>query len=678
MTNKKYFAIESPDVLANDLLRRARTFYQRGQTNGYLLNLRKMWCAYYGVNPNYLGHNQHEIKFTGEQGELAYIIVNHFRNLAQHIYTMITASRPIMDAQAINTDYKSLTQTTLANGILQYYMRQKKLEDFINKATEMSIVLASSYIKLAWDEKGGSIYDVDENSASKIYEGDVEFSLHSPFDVVFDGTKETFDYDWILVRSFKNKYSLMAKYPELAERIESIPTKSDYSIYRFSLFSNDETDDVPVFEFFHKKTEAVPDGRYLLFLGEECVLLDSILPYRQVPIFRIAPNEIMGSPYGYSPLFDIFPIQEAINMLYSTILSNQQAFGVQNVFIKRGSDLAISSIPGGLNLMEGNEKPEPVNLTATAPEVFEFLNLMIKGAETISGVNSVARGFPESSLKSGTALALVQSMALQFVSGLQQSYIKLIEDVGTSLINILKDFSTRPKIVSIVGKNNKPYLKEFTGDDLSDVSRVMVTMGNPLSRSSAGRIQLAEQMMQMGIVKNPQEVFQVLNTGNLETMTEGPTSELLLIKKENEMLLEGRVPLVAPIDQHQQHISEHSTVLNDPDLRENPNLVKVVMDHIEMHMMALRQTDPELLAITGQQSLMPPPPLPEMPMEMQGNLAPTFEPQQGKADSGQKLVGPNGQGVTVPQPASVPKELKGQVPESPEDLVTQNTSPLIK
>ena len=51
--------------------------------------------------------------------------------------------------------------------------------------------------------------------------------------------------------------------------------------------------------------------------------------------------------------------------------------------------------------------------------------------ETLSGVNSVARGNPEASLQSGTALAMVQSQALQFMSGLQQSYIQLIEDVGT-------------------------------------------------------------------------------------------------------------------------------------------------------------------------------------------------------------------------------------------------------
>lgn len=612
-SNNTYFAAEDPRTLAGDVLRKAKTFYTNTQMNGYLLTMKKMWCAYYGIYPNFAGMDSHGVKFMGEQGELAFINVNHFRNIAQHIYTMLTSNRPTMEAQAINTDYKSLAQTTLANGILNYYMRQRKLEDCIKRATEMAIILGSAYIKLEWSATDGDI-DPETQMAS----GDLSFTNLSPFDVVFDGTKETYNEEWILTRSFKNKYNLIAKYPELRAQIEALATKENYSIYRFSMFSNDETDDLPVYEFFHKKTEALPDGRYVLFLSPDVILLDTKLAYRQIPVFRIVPSEVMGTPYGFSPMWPVYAIQEAINQTYTTILSNQTAFGVQNIFVPRNSDLNIASLSGGLNVMEGNEAPVPINLTATPEEIFTFLDVLIKSAETISGVNSVSRGAPEASLKSGTALALVQSMALQFMSGLQQSYIQLIEDVGTAVINILQDYANAPKLISIVGKNNKPYLKSFISDDISEVSRVIVNVGNPLARTSAGRIQMAEQMLQMGLLKTPQQYFQILNTGSLETAYEGETDELLLIKKENEKLLDGVVPLVSPLDQHNMHINEHKAVLSDPDLRENPQLIQVVMEHVQKHMDALRNVDPQLLALVGQQSLMPPP-MPGLP-DMSGQI----------------------------------------------------------
>jgi hypothetical protein len=112
-------------------------------------------------------------------------------------------------------------------------------------------------------------------------------------------------------------------------------------------------------------------------------------------------------------------------------------------------------------------------------------------------------------------------------------------------------------------------------------------------------------MMQMNLIKTPQQYFQIVETGKLESAFEGEMNELLLIKSENERLSEGEQVLVSPLDQHKTHIMEHRAVLADPDLRNDPGLVKVVMDHIENHVNALRNTDPALLQMVGEQPLPP-------------------------------------------------------------------------
>ena len=628
-SNETYFAAKAGNETANILLDKAKSFYNFMEANAYMVKLRNMWRAYHGAYGDYMGYG-HRTEFTGEQGELVMLPVNHFRNLAQHMLNMVTASRPVMDARAVNTDYKSLSQTYLANGILSYYMREKHLEDAFKKAVEYAIVLGAGFIKMEWNATAGEMYDYDEETGQPNYEGEIEFSTYTPLDVVMDGTKENWNHDWIMVRSFQNRFNLIAKYPELADKIKGVPSKTDSTIMRLAVFSNDGTDDIPVYEFYHKKTEALPNGRYLLFLDNDIVLLDTDLPYRVVPVFRIAPSDILGTPYGYTPMFDIFPIQECINSLYSTIMTNQNAFGVQNLFVPNGSDLAISTLEGGMNIMKGNAKPEAVNLTQTPKEVFEFLQILISSAETISGVNSVARGNPESSLRSGNALALVQSMALQFISGLQQSYVKMIEDTGTALIQILKDFADTPKMVTLVGKNNRTLLKEFTGEDLSAINRVIVDMGNALSQTVAGRVQMAEQMMQMKIIQNPNQYFEVMNTGRLDVTFEGQMSELLLIKRENEKLMEGSVIQALSVDQHKEHIMEHKAVIADPDLRFNPEIVKNTLDHIQQHINLLQTTNPDLLQIIGEQPLKPPaPPTPPMQMPPAGAPMPPGAPQGG-------------------------------------------------
>ena len=151
-----------------------------------------------------------------------------------------------MEARAVNTDYKSLAQTYIANGVLDYYMREKHLESCLKKAAEMAIVLGAGFVKLDWNATAGEAYDADPETGEMVYEGELEFTNLSPFDVVVDGTKETWNNEWILTRSFQNRYNLISKYPELKDKLLGAKPKNQSAVYRLAVFSNDDTDDIPV------------------------------------------------------------------------------------------------------------------------------------------------------------------------------------------------------------------------------------------------------------------------------------------------------------------------------------------------------------------------------------------------------------------------------------------------
>jgi hypothetical protein len=629
MNKNVYFAQQDADKRAAILLERATNWYQTLESSGYKEKLKTMWCAYHGT---YFDSNDdsHSITFGGEQGELVQIAVNHLRNIAQHMLNMITGSRPMMQARSINTDYKSLVQTKLANGLLDYYMRDHRLEEYLKTAVEMSIVLGSGYIKMEWNATTGEVFDYNEDLGIEIREGDLEFSNLSPFDVYFDTNREDKRHDWVVCRSFKNRFDIAAKYPEFSDKILALPTKSDIEYFSLFTFHHDETDLIPVYEFYHKRTESMPDGLYQLFLSEDVTLLESNMPYRNLPVYCIAPAYYLGTPFAYTPMFDLLGLQDAVNSLYSTVLTNQTAFGVQNILVPQGSNISISELSGNLNVIEANQqfgKVEALNLTQTPKEIFDFIIMLEKAMETISGVNSVSRGNPDPNLRSGTSLALVQSMTLQYISGLQQSYVSLIEDMGTGIINTLKDHANVPRVATIVGKGNRTYLKEFSGDDLSSVSRVVVDIGNPLARTTAGKVEMAEQMMQMGVIKTPEQYLTVVNTGQLDSLTEDTQSQLFLVKAENERLVNDEPIMAVLTDTHDLHIREHATVLADPELRFDPELVARVTQHIQEHIGLLQTTDPNILGMLGQQPLSPPGGSPNAPQQPD---MPTNQSMQGQ------------------------------------------------
>lgn len=654
MVQEGYFAAKEKTDASGIILGKVKIWINNLERNGYFNTLRFLWAAAHGAYYDNFGE-VHRITFGGEQGELTQLPVNHLRNLAQHMLTMTTSNRPTLEARSVNTDYKSLVQTSLANGLLDYYMREKRLEKYLREAVKSAIILGTGYVKMEWNATSGDVFDVNEETGAPIYQGDVEFSNLSPFDVIFDHTKESTKHDWYIVRSFKNRYDLMAKFPEFKEQILAVkPKDSAESGLGVSTFGYHETDDIAIWEFFHKRTESMPNGRYMLIISEECTPIDTALPYRDLPIYRISPDDMLGTPFGYTPLMDILPIQEGINTLYSTILSNQNAFGVQSIYVPRGADVTISSLSGGLNIIEGNSQagePKPLNLTNTPEEIFKFVEMLEKVAETLSGVNSVARGNPEASLKSGTALALVQSMSLQFMSGLQQQYVQLTEDVGTGLINVLKDFAAVPRVAAIVGISNRTYMKEFKGDDLEGINRVIVDLGNPLSRSTAGRVQMAEQLMQMGAITTTEQYLQIINTGKLEVMTESVTSQLLLVKGENEAMIFGKPVRVLATDSHSLHIREHSAILSDPSFRNEAtpgSLAENVLAHIQEHITALQTTDPNLLGMLGQQPLSPPGGTPNAPQQ------PPSLPQGAPSNAPE-----------MQQPGTPPPVTPAQMPEVP-------------
>lgn len=606
----RYWATLEKEEVAAELQKKIGDWFTHISTIGVFRRMRKCYLAYYGFSTSSQGHTASEVTYAGDQGELSLIKVNQLRNIIQHMLVMTTSTRPAMDARAVNTDYKSLAQTVLANGILDYYMRERKLERYLRSAVEQSLVHGEGFIRLSWDTSLGDEHMVT-NDGKIAYTGDIRFSVLNPLDVIRDVFQtDNNEHDWMIVRSFKNRYELIAKYPELTDEILAISSRDgidrDYQMTNISMTTS--SDLIPVYEFYHRRTEAVPSGRMIAFLSDKAVFFDGELPYRDIPVYRIAPSDQMQTAFGYTTAFDLLALQDITDALHSTIVTNQSTFGVQNITAPQGHNLTVSQLGGGLNFIEYDPaagKPEPLNLTFTPPEIFNYLGSVEKTMETLSGVNSVARGNPEANLRSGNSLALVQSMAIQFNNGLQQSYAQLIEDVGTAIIKTLKDFASVERTAMLVGNNNRTYLKAFKGQDLKDIDRVVVDMGNPLAKTTAGKLEMANNLMQMGLIKSPDQYMTVMKTGNLDVMLEGPMRELTYIKQENEWLADGKEAPVLITDNHLQHIIEHKSVLSTIEARMNPEVMRAVRIHIEEHVNAMKNGDPDVLAMIGVQPLQP-------------------------------------------------------------------------
>lgn len=641
----------------------------KGEIGGRLKSIVEDYFRYYtssgifrkqlSAHNNYYGRgdsgrtSSSEILAGGNEGQLRMVKVNHVRNMGLHLLQLTTSQKPAPQPIATNSDARSQKQVVLAKGILEYYNREKRVGDVLRRAAECAILYSEGFVKSEWDAKIGDPVGRDETGEIRTT-GDIRVSCVMPTDIIRDYTSPSFeDSDWVIVRNWVNKYDVAAFFGylpgmevdkfEIVRNILGQRTKPQYGSNALHLGQNinssagtdGRSDLIAVYEFFHRKSPSVPAGRYVKFLEDGTLLSDQELQYREIPVRRIAPGVIHGSPFCYTPIFDLLGVQKAIDALYSAVLTNQLTFGVQAIMAMRGSDLDFRMLSQGLGVIEytlPDHKPESVNFVETAPEIFKFIEQLEGAMETISGVNSVVRGNPEASLKSGSALALVQSQAISFSSGLQESYAKLIEDVFTDILNIIKVYSRDPRTITLAGKFNRGYMREFVGESIADINRVVVNSGSALEQTLSGRVEIARDMLQNQLIKRPEEYLSVLTSGRLDPMLEGDNAELLLIRMENEAMADGKPVHGVPTDEHALHIKEHRVVLSLPESRDNPELLKVVSDHISEHVRFLATPDlAPMFSVLGQTPLQ---------MAMAPEPGQGYAPGQAPQDAEKKGEGP--------------------------------------
>lgn len=585
-SNNQYFATLPPKELMKKLLEWNDNFFNYIRITGRLSLWRNAYYKYYRAR-----YTQGYMVNYGEQMQYTKFYTNHYHNLLTHIKVLTSSQNFSYDAKAANTDYESQSQTIVGNNVMEYYRKDKRMGVYMDKSLEQTLNFADAYLLMEWDTSLGTEYMADEVSGTVLKTGDVYFKNFNPIDVVFDYTvRGNNKRNWYLLTEFVNKYDLAVKYPELKDKIISINYKdsgSNSQFRRFETYYNLEDGDcIPLYKFYHDRTPSVPNGKYFCFVGDDCDLINLDLPYDRIPVYRLSPSEQEDTGFGYTIGFDLLGLQQAIDALHSVIITNQLSFGIQNILVPESANLTLQSIKDGLNIVkyQGNNPPSSLDLLRTPREIFEYIVMLENTMQTLSGINSVARGNPEASLKSGAALALVQSMAIQFNSDLQKSFINFIEEIGTGLIDILKRYAKTPIMISIAGKSNRSYMKEFTNKDISNINRVSVDVGNPLSRTTAGKVNIADSLLQAQLIKVPQEYFQVISTGRLEPMFEGDQAELMLIRSENEKLSEGIEVPVLFTDRHDWHIPEHKITLASPEARADPKVTEVCLAHIQWHM----------------------------------------------------------------------------------------------
>lgn len=660
---------ELPDIVAE----KARAFWSRLDSDGRLDLWRRLERSYYGLDGTGGWANSAAVTFSGDSGENVMLRVNEFRSIVRGIAALVTAERPAFVAQALSGDAASLDAAPLCEGIVTSYYEQRGLEDVTQETARYAILLGEGYTHLRWDpfagrtyargtrpvyEGGEPVVDVEERRSVDPMtgeerveridvprmepwperEGDIVPCALGPLQVVRD-LDASGDMQWAIVAHREDVWTLAARYPELRERILALrgsplwPRRLWASIVEEQPADELSGEVVTVWYLYHLPSDTMPDGRYALVCGD-VVLYDGPLPMRCLPIVPLIPERQNDTAQGDTPVADLLCLQEVYDMAWSALLTPIDALGVQNVAVPEGQDIGVEQLSRGLQLLryvpnpaaKDGGAPTPLQLLQTPEELWKLLEIIPQTMQRLSGINSVTRGAPDPQIKSGNFAALVSAQAQAYNGPLSRGIMRHHERVGTAILETLRTYATTKRVAEIGGHDRTTATREFVASDLS-IERVGLDVANPLTRQMAGRLEVAQMLLsQPGMIQSPEQFLQLLATGRIEPMYRAQQSQLTLIRRENEMLADGKVPPVAIIDRHDLHMAEHAAVINDPDLRaRRPDVMQAVLEHLMQHVSqaGVIHTLPALALATGQRI----PPAMAAPMPMPG--APPGPPQAG-------------------------------------------------
>ena len=595
MSSDAYFFHQSAEELAQELLRRQKKTVTTYMHSGVLNRARRMYNAYYGRY--FRGTDGSMLGKAGEQSELVTLSANHLRNIILHTMALLTTNKLSFDCQSEATDVDARNACLLGNSLVDQLFYDDRIEEQVLRTVELGLIMGTAFLSVMWDPTV-KLIGKDEQG-NPVYSGKPRVRSHSIFDVLqepfIDNEK---DHNWRCLREMVSRWELIAMFPDKEQEIKDLPRITDIQWYDPTYTQDD--DHVFLYRAFHRETPALPGGRMTWFCENDVILLDNNSPYVHptsqspnggMPIFSFRPATHYGTAYGHSIIMDMAPLQEALNILDSSILTNQDNFAVQNIIVCKESNISSTDLSGGNKLIEYNVvsdapnagKPEVLQLCATPAEVFNYRKELIQNLEILSGINAVLRGQPQASLISGTALALVATQANSFNSVLEANYTRFAEDVAHFLLFIISRFQTTEELVALVGKGKSNEIRRFKGEQLNPIRKVKVILGNPLARTTAGKVEIAEMLTKNQIIKTPAAVLEAIQTGNITQELDNTTAEISYIKFENEALLRGENPPVIGSDTHPQHILEHRTLTFNPDVRADANLIGTVLKHIQDH-----------------------------------------------------------------------------------------------
>lgn len=477
-----------------------------------------------------------------------YITIQKMRPLIDGVVGKLTQVSP--DAYAIplsDTDTDRYASDE-ANIICNHFNRKFSRETQLKERVRWACVCGTSYLKIYWDAKGVQtipFFDPDTNEIlgyQQMNVGDVREEILPAFDVFVDPTaKRDQDIRYIIHGAVRPLSWFIDNYGDAGKKVSADAISGQNSGYIDAYLEGGNGSGngwVPastarlgqiesrkkaaiVYEYWEKPNDQYPNGRYIVSTNS-ALLYAGDWPYQKKDEFPFVPlrwQPRAGTVYGYSLGFDLCPLQQTYNRVYSRMLEQFEA-QKDYVMVQKLSGIGADAFNNQSDDVDDANRtyrkiyynqatapPAIVRSPGIGQDLYPMLQILEKDMMDIAGLHDVSQGMAQA----GTPAESVR--LLQRADNTQHSYIRSDIEISNAKIKewevaLVSQFGVAP-FVGQVEERRSPAEELRTGvitfDHIRNGGqyRIEYVPGSAQEESPDQKLQRMMAFRQMGLFGDP-------------------------------------------------------------------------------------------------------------------------------------------------------------------------------
>ncbi len=452
------------DEFVEDLVEAVKKDFENRQKE------RKSYEAEWKLNSNFYGGNQYVcinsmydlVKVPKEFFWQERQVFNHIEPIIESRLAKLTSIRPEMEVLSASEKEDDIKTANLSKDILKSVYEKLNLSSVISRATTWSEITGTSFYKIMWNSLAGK--KVFSKKDKNVFEGEVEVSLVSPFEIYPDSSsnENVDDCESIIhaksysTKMIKNLWNVDVDGSDINEMSLTDSTREDCVKHSQAV----------VIERFEAPTEECPNGRLVIVCGDKLLYIGE-LPFvngvdgkRGFPFVKQVCAKRPGCFWGKSIIDKIIPVQRAYNALKNRKHEYLNRISMGVLTVEDGSvdteSLEQEGLQAGKILVyrQGSEPPKFLAEETLSSDFENEEKRLLSEFSEISGVNDILTSQVNAGSMSGTALELMIEQSSTRMSATVDEIETAVKNMAKIILRLYKQFAVVPRILKLSNTEN--------------------------------------------------------------------------------------------------------------------------------------------------------------------------------------------------------------------------------